>query len=112
MRDTLSKRRDATEERIAWQLESERRGVFTLNEEDLYEYKAKFISACKDKPSSSRGQPPVDSNDSAIDTMGSARGYFHGRYSIAAGFDSQLTPPQQFLIDGSSIVSLSRSITS
>ena len=87
------KRRDATEERITWQLESERRGVFTLNEDELYEYKAKFVSACKDKPSLSRGQPPpVDSNDPAIGIMGSARGYFHGKYIIAADFDSRLIP--------------------
>jgi hypothetical protein len=90
--DTLLKRRDATEERIVYQLESERRGIFTLNEEDLYEYKAKFVSACKDKPFSSRGQPPLDPNDPAIGIMGSARGYFHGGYSVAADVDSRLTP--------------------
>lgn len=78
MKDILLNRRDATKERITWYIESERRGVFTLNEEDLYEYKTKFMSACKEKYPSSRNQPSVDWNDPAIGIMGTVRGYFHG----------------------------------
>ena len=44
-RDILLKRCGATKERITWQIESERKGIFTLNEEDLYSYKD-FVSAC------------------------------------------------------------------
>ena len=79
MRDILLSCRDATKERITWHIKSERRGVFTLNEEDLYEYKTKFMSACKEKPLSSRNQPLVDLNDPTIGIMGTVRGYFHGR---------------------------------
>lgn len=77
MRDVLFKRRDATKERIDWQLEAERKGVFTLNEEDLYSYKKQFVSACtKNIPSSLS----VDVTDPAVDIMGAVRGYFHGKW--------------------------------
>lgn len=74
--DILSKRRDATKERITWQLESERKGIFTLNEEDLYSYKKSFVSAC-DKLHSSLS---IDVDDPAVSIMGTVRGYFHGRW--------------------------------
>lgn len=81
MRDILFKRRDATEERITWQLESERKGIFTLDEEDLYSYKTKFMSECK--ALASRPTDPVNVDDPAIGIMGTVRGYFHGRDAMA-----------------------------
>ena len=70
MSDVIFKRRDATRERITWQLESERKGIFTLNEEDLFSYKTQFMSECK--------YPSVNTDDPAIGIMGTVRGYFHG----------------------------------
>ena len=72
----LSERRDATEKRIAWQLESERKGIFTLNEEDLYSYKTSFVSACDDLHFSLS----IDAGDPAVSIIGTVRGYFHGRW--------------------------------
>ena len=74
-------RRDAVKERIAWQLEAERKAIFTLNEEDLYSYKANFVSACRNvlppSPFSNAG-PTIDADDPAVGIMGGVRGYFHG----------------------------------
>lgn len=79
MRDILLKRRDAAKERIAWQIDSERKGIFTLNEEDLYSYRTEFVSACKALPSLSRAHArTVDVTDPVVNIMGSVRGYFHG----------------------------------
>jgi len=79
VRDVLFKRRDATKERITWQLESERKGIFTLSEGDLYSYKAKFVSACKQLSLSPTSQPSVNVDDLAVGIMGTVRGYFYGR---------------------------------
>jgi len=76
VRDVLFKRRDATMERITWHLESERKGIFTLNEEDLYSYKTKFMLECKDL--ALRPTDPANMDDPAIGIMGTVRGYFHG----------------------------------
>ena len=81
MRDVLLKRRDATKERITWQLESERKGLFTLNEEDLYSYKTRFVSECKALASRPTDHQSVNADDPAIGIMGTVRGYFHGRAS-------------------------------
>ena len=77
------KRRDVTKERISWQIESERKGIFTLNEEDLYSYKKDFELACKDPPPSfcgARRPSSVDVTNPAVGIMGTVRGYFHGRW--------------------------------
>ena len=81
IRDILFTRRDAAKERIAWQINSECKGIFTLNEEDLYSYKTEFISACKTLSPLLRGvhRPAVDETDPAVGIMGTTRGYFHGR---------------------------------
>lgn len=81
MRDILLKRRDAVRERITWQIESESKGIFTLNEEVLYDYKTEFVSACKDVGPQlfGRSSTSVDVKDPAISIMGTVRGYFHGR---------------------------------
>lgn len=79
VKDILFKRRDAVKEMITWQIESERKGIFTLNEEDLYSYKTNFISTCRNEVAPTRGRPSVDVNDPAITIMGTVRGYFHGR---------------------------------
>ena len=79
MRDILLKRRDAARERITWQIDSERKGVFTLNEQDLYSYRTEFVSACKTPTASLRTQVrTVDVTDPVVNIMGSVRGYFHG----------------------------------
>ena len=78
MKDILVKRRDAAMEKITWQIESERKGIFTLNEEDLYSYKTEFLSACSNLPVC-RPSGDVDS-DPAIGIMGTVRGYFHGEW--------------------------------
>ncbi|KAF9650942.1 hypothetical protein BDM02DRAFT_1001795 [Thelephora ganbajun] len=75
VRDILFQRRDTAKERITWQIESERKGIFTLNEEDLYSHKKDFECACKDLPSFKRLS--VDVKDPAISIMGTVRGYFH-----------------------------------
>ena len=83
VRDILLRRRDAAKEKISWQIESERKGIFTLNEEDLYSYKTDFVLACKDKlsPIPGKGRPSADVSDPAISIMGTVRGYFHGERS-------------------------------
>lgn len=58
-------------------MESERKGIFTLNEEDLYDYKTKFVSECKSELSTCRQLP--DASDPTISIMGTVRGYFHGK---------------------------------
>jgi hypothetical protein len=79
VRDILLKCRDAARGTIAWQIDSERKGVFTLNEEDLYSYRAEFVTACKTPPPLVRTQArTVDVTDPAVNIMGSVRGYFHG----------------------------------
>ena len=72
---------------ITWQIESERKGIFTLNEEDLYDYKKDFVSACKNEIS--LGCRSVDVSDPTIDIMGTVRGYFHGeaKPSVALTLD-------------------------
>ena len=82
MRDVLFKRRDATKERITWQLESERKGIFTLNEDDLYSYKTQFLKACKDLSLPPTNHLSVDVDDPAIGIMGTVRGYFHRRREL------------------------------
>lgn len=67
------RRRDAAKERITWQMESERKGIFTLNEEDLYSYKSDFVTACVEC------RPSVDAKEPTIGIMGTVRGYFHGK---------------------------------
>ena len=81
VRNILLERRNATKERITWQIDSERKGIFTLNEEDLYSYKTEFVSACKEEISTmrTRDRPAADSTDPTLSIMGSVRGYFHGR---------------------------------
>ena len=93
VRDILLKRRDATGERITWQIESERKGIFTLNEEDLYSYKKDFVSAChKDAPFGSRNSSSVDVNNPALSIMGTVRGYFHGKRKPPVASTLELTP--------------------
>jgi len=80
VRDILFNRRDAAKEKITWQIEAERKGIFTLNNEDLYSYKTEFVSACKDLLSPSRvsGYPAAaDATDPVVSIMGTVRGYFH-----------------------------------
>ena len=79
VRGILLKRRDATKESITWHLESERKRIFTLNEEDLYSYKTDFVSACNSALSPFAKRPSADVSDPAIGIMGTVRGYFHGR---------------------------------
>ena len=78
-RDILLKRCDATKERIIWQIESECKGILTLNEEDLYSYKKGFVSVCKDGPWLSGMRSSVDANNLAVGITGTVRGHFHGR---------------------------------
>jgi len=77
--DVLFERRDATKERITWQLESERKGIFTLNEEDLYSYKTEFVSECKTLASRPTDRRSVNADDPVFGIMGTVRGYFHGK---------------------------------
>ena len=88
MRDILFERRNAAKERIVWHIDSECKGIFTLNEGDLYSYKTEFVSACKvilgspavGRPRDSRPALPMpDPTDPTLSIMGSVRGYFHGR---------------------------------
>ena len=83
VRDILFERRNSAKERIVWQIDSERKGIFTLNEKDLYSYKTEFVSACKATPSSqfapSWDRSAADPTDPTLSIMGSVRGYFHGR---------------------------------
>lgn len=98
MKDVLLERRDATKEKITWQICSERKGIFTLNEEDLYSYKADFVSACKGALSvtlTPKNRPAADPTDPTISVMGSVRGYFHGRR------DDQYVIPLVLLITAS-----------
>lgn len=82
VRDILFKRRDAAKEKITWQIESERKGIFTLNEEDLYSYKTEFVSACSSVQRAQNRGHTVDVTDPSVGIMGSVRGYFHGEEMV------------------------------